>query len=112
MILVLSGDQSGIQAARQTSRGVRGNLVHEVMSDYKTALGSESGYLRLMRFHPRRDLVEVSTYSPHHDLFAVSTRLVPEPDQHTFELSVPLSEPKPRKVRTNFEPAASDASDS
>lgn len=86
VFLVLCGHISGIQAHRQTSIGVHGNEVHEILSDYKVANGWVSGYLRIYRFWPAENRIEVQTYSPNFHRLCEGTRLVPEASDHNFEL--------------------------
>lgn len=86
IFLIISGDQSTPQVYRQTSTGVHGNLVHEVLSDYKQAESAVSGYLRIYRFRPAENRIEVKTYSPNLHKFCEGTKLEPDPGQHAFDL--------------------------
>lgn len=64
--LVLAGhvvDGNGI--ARVADLGVNGNLVNQVMSDYQSFVNGGNGYLRIVKFHPSLNTIEVSTYSPY-----------------------------------------------
>lgn len=47
-----------------TSKGDHGNLVHQILADYQARPNGGNGFLRLMRFLPEQDKIEVSTYSP------------------------------------------------
>jgi len=49
--------------ARLTSRGVKGNAVHQLLSDFQFEKGGQ-GYLRIMQFIPKENRIDVSTYSP------------------------------------------------
>ncbi len=86
LFLIISGDQSTPQVHRQTSTGVHGNPVHEVLSDYKQAESAVSGYLRIYRFWPAENRIEVKTYSPNLHKFCETTKREPDPEQHTFDL--------------------------
>jgi len=86
VFLVLCGHRSGSQAHHQTSIGVHGNEVHEILSDYKIAEGWVSGYLRIYRFWPAENRIEVQTYSPNFNRLCEGTRLIPEASEHNFEL--------------------------
>jgi carboxypeptidase family protein/calcineurin-like phosphoesterase family protein len=64
--LVLSGhviDGNGV--ARVADLGIHGNLVNQIMSDYQAFVNGGNGYLRIMKFHPSLNTIEVSTYSPY-----------------------------------------------
>lgn len=70
IFLVLSGH------AREnmlTSTGKYGNTVHQVQADYWywdiPRIQAGSGFLRIMTFHPNKDMIEVQTYSPVLDEF-------------------------------------------
>ena len=86
VFLVLSGDQSTPQTHRQTVQGEAENVVHECLSDYKQAERGISGYLRMYRFVPGEDRIEVKTFSPNLHKFCETTKRVNDPDQHGFEL--------------------------
>ncbi|MBT5927198.1 MAG: metallophosphoesterase [Verrucomicrobia bacterium] len=51
-----------------TSTGKHGNTVHQVQADYwywdNPWIKAGSGFLRIMTFHPDKDMIEVQTYSP------------------------------------------------
>ena len=91
ILLITGGDQSTPQVHRQTSVGEAGNPVHEVLSDYKQAEGTVSGYLRLYRFWPAENRIEVKTYSPNLHKFCETTKREPDPKQHTFDLPYDMS---------------------
>ncbi len=86
VFLVICGHRSGSQAYRQTSIGVHGNEVHEILSDYNVAEGGVSGYLRIYRFWPAENRIEVQTYSPNFSRFCEGTKIVPDASAHNFEL--------------------------
>ena len=49
--------------ARLISKGVKGNEVHQLLSDFQGEKGGQ-GYLRIMKFFPKENRIDVSTYSP------------------------------------------------
>jgi predicted MPP superfamily phosphohydrolase len=62
VFLVLSGHFHG--TALVTMRGDAGNLVHQVLANYQFEENGGNGYLRLMKFVPALDRIEVTTVSP------------------------------------------------
>jgi hypothetical protein len=80
LFLICCGDQSRTQAMYQSSKGNNGNIVHEVLSDY----GSHGQ--RLMRFLPRQNRIEVRTWNPQVSEFCTGTKIVPDVNQHQFQL--------------------------
>ena len=85
LFMICSGDQSRTQALRQSVRGQAGNVVHELLSDYRV-----SG-LRVMRFVPCENRIEVRTWNPMTKAFCRSTSIVPDAAQHQFELEYEMS---------------------
>ena len=80
LFLICCGDQSRTQAHRLESPGVQGNPVPELLSDY-----GASG-LRVMRFTPAKDTIEVRTWDPQSNKFCETTKIVKERSQHQFTL--------------------------
>jgi hypothetical protein len=80
LVAVFSGDQSRTQAIKASSTGEHGNVVHELLQDYG------SGYLRLYRFTPNQDHVDVEAITLHSRTGEIcrGTDLVPDPSQHQF----------------------------
>lgn len=66
---------------RQTSTNYHGLPVHEVLADYQDDPNGGNGYLRMMRFDPADDRIEVSSYSPTLDNFLTE-------DESQFVLNV------------------------
>ena len=87
LFLVLCGDQSASITHRQTSKGVHGNLVHEILTDYPRH-ADDSDWLRLLRFHPKKGHIEVLTYSPAQDRLCEGIGHVMAWDDHQFELDI------------------------
>lgn len=95
VFMICSGDQSRTQALRQRSVAKNGNRVHELLSDYGT------NGLRVMRFVPTKNLIEVRTWDPIHEKFCNETKIVPDRDQHQFTLNYEMSAGRPRGSRNN-----------
>lgn len=85
LLMTCCGDQSRTQAMRQESQGVHGNTVHELLSDY----GANG--LRVMRFVPQKNEIEVRTWNPMTSEFCEGTKIVADIDQHQFTLSAQLT---------------------
>lgn len=87
LFLVLAGDQSFVIATRLESRGVKGNVVHEVMQDYPRATDQDD-WIRLYRFDPARKKIRVMTYSPCQGRLCDSIGYLPDIADHQFELDI------------------------
>jgi hypothetical protein len=85
LFMVCCGDQSRTQAMRQTNVGSHGNPVHEVLSDYGT------NGLRVMRFVPDRNMIEVRTWDPIQGKLCTATKIVKARDQHQFSLQYSMT---------------------
>jgi hypothetical protein len=85
LFMICCGDQSRTQAMRQASRGDHGNTVHELLSDYG------AGGLRVMRFVPDANRIEVRTWNPITNELNEGTKIVPDVAQHQFVLEYPTS---------------------
>lgn len=83
---IFSGDQSRVTAMRQSSRGDSGNVVHACLSDYES-----NGPLRLYRFRPSEDTVEVITFDTSLGIRVSRTKHVPDAGQHQFTLPYPMA---------------------
>ncbi|GAB1488237.1 hypothetical protein MASR2M8_06820 [Opitutaceae bacterium] len=83
---IFSGDQSRVTALRLTTPGDHGNPVHACLSDY-----TSSGPLRLYRFLPAENRVQVITFDTTTRETVTSTRYVKNEDQHQFSLPYPMS---------------------
>ena len=101
---VFSGDQSRVTAMRVSEKGDGGNIVHSLLSDYMSR-----GALRLVRFIPSKDQVQVITYDTTLDQLVESMPYVPNRDQHQFTIDYDMSNRESRKdgqpprVRDNAE---------
>ena len=71
--LVLSGHE--VRGAGQDSTGHRsdfgtnGNLVTQILANYQNMANGGNGYLRIMKFHPSSDTIDVLTYSPYLNIY-------------------------------------------
>jgi len=88
IFLVLSGHILGDGLGRLTSTGVNGNPVHQILANYQDPpipIGNGgNGWLRIMKFVPRENKIEVRTYSPWLDKFAAD-------EQNQFDLVYPMT---------------------
>jgi hypothetical protein len=64
IFLVVSGHVKGDGAGRLSSQGLKGNVVHQLLSNYQTLKNGGDGWLRIMTFVPGRKKIRVQTYSP------------------------------------------------
>jgi hypothetical protein len=85
LFMICCGDQSRTQAMHQSSTGDHGNTVHELLSDYG------AGGLRVMRFLPLENQIEVRTWDASKGEFCKGTKIVPEQDKHQFDLQYTMS---------------------
>jgi hypothetical protein len=90
LFMICCGDQSRTQAMHQSSFVEHGNLVHEVLSDY----GSNG--LRVMRFVPQENRIEVRTWIPSKNEFCDGTKVVPDAAEHQFDLKYTMTNSKRR----------------
>jgi hypothetical protein len=80
VFMICCGDQSRTQAMRQSSRGDHANIVYELLSDYGV------NGLRVMRFVPKANRIEVRTWNPLTSELTQDTNIVPDAAQHQFDL--------------------------
>jgi hypothetical protein len=80
VFMICCGDQSRTQAIHQSSRGEHGNMVHELLSDYGV------NGLRVMRFLPQANRIEVRTWNPLTGKLTQATSIVKDAKQHQFDL--------------------------
>ncbi len=79
--MIFCGDQSRTTAMTARSTGQHGNTVYELLSDY-----TSSGPLRIYRFLPERDQVQVITYDTTKNELCQTHKNVPELKNHQFTL--------------------------
>jgi hypothetical protein len=85
---IFSGDQSRTTALHLAARGWAGNTVHSLLSDY-----TSSGPLRLHRFMPAANAVQVITYDTTRREVVTSTRYAPDRAAHQFTLLYDMAPP-------------------
>ncbi|MBK9167709.1 MAG: metallophosphoesterase [Bryobacterales bacterium] len=86
LFAVFSGDQSRTVAMNKQDKGRHGNTVHALLSDY-----TSSGPLRLYRFVPARNVIEVITYDTTRRELVEDTKTVPGRENHQFTIPLDLS---------------------
>jgi len=86
VFLILSGDQSRTQALRRVSQNDAGRPVHEVLSDYMATTGTPDCWLRICRFLPAENRIDVFTIDSRTGRLCPGTKLVPQRDAHQFSL--------------------------
>jgi hypothetical protein len=64
IFMVVSGHVKGTGVGRLSSRGDRGNTVHQMLSNYQHLESGGDGWLRILKFIPGERKVIVRTYSP------------------------------------------------
>ncbi len=101
--LILSGDQSTPNAAYLRMTGDRGNVVHALLSDYSTNdhghivnsphddhAGKHGGGIRIYRFLPSKDEIDVITFDAMTKEIIEKTDAVPDGNAHNFVIHVNL----------------------
>jgi hypothetical protein len=69
IFMVLNGHMLARPGLRLSAKGQKGNTVHQLLANYQGLRNGGNGWLRLMKFVPAQDRIEVSTYSPTLDKF-------------------------------------------
>lgn len=85
LLMVCSGDQSRTSALYLPREGEHGNVVHGLLSDY-----TSSGPLRIYRFTPSKDQIEVLTYDTTKGELIDESRYVKGRENHQFVIEVAL----------------------
>jgi len=96
LFMICCGDQSRTQALHQSVHGDHSNVVHEVLSDYGI------NGVRIMRFMPKKNRIEVRTWNPITDQLCLKTSIVRQAERHQFQLEYVMS-PVPKKVEAKKE---------
>lgn len=88
IFLVLSGHILGDGLGRLSSKGLNGNVVHQVLANYQDPpipVGNGgNGWLRILVFSPRENKIKVRTYSPWLDEYATDK-------QNSFDLEYAMT---------------------
>ena len=87
IFLILNGDQSRTQAMRLVSKSDHGKPIYELLSDYNM---DRDDLLRVCRFLPASNRVEIITFDSNNGALCSGTKLVPDPGQHRFALDYPM----------------------
>jgi len=83
---IFSGDQSRVTALRRDAVSDHGQTVHSLLSDYHSL-----GALRLVRFLPAKQRVDVITYDTMLEKTVDETWLTPDTSSHHFSLPWPVA---------------------
>ena len=87
LILIVSGDQSPAICCREKQKGVNGNTVHSTLQDYpRTA--DDQDWIRLYRFRPELNRIDVWTYSPQQDAVCRNAGFRKGRGWHVFTLNL------------------------
>ncbi|MCC5876568.1 MAG: twin-arginine translocation signal domain-containing protein [Candidatus Sumerlaeia bacterium] len=70
IFLVLSGHILHDGKGRLTSLNDHGNPCHQILANYQMLAEGGEGWLRIMKFDPENNLIDVKTYSPRLERFA------------------------------------------
>lgn len=82
--LIFSGDQSRSNAMHIRSIGNNGNAVHAFLNDYRLS----GGAIRIYRFLPKEDEIQVITYNTEEKRLILETPEVQRRDEHFFRISI------------------------
>jgi carboxypeptidase family protein/calcineurin-like phosphoesterase family protein len=72
--MVVSGHITSGLAARRADLGVNGNLVNQMLSNYQVLANGGDGWMRILRFHPSGDTVDVKTFSPYLNAYKTDSK--------------------------------------
>jgi hypothetical protein len=64
VVAVVSGHLIGNNTAHRTDVAVNGNLVHQIFTNFQNLANGGNGWLRILKFRPSLNTIEVYTYSP------------------------------------------------
>jgi len=67
--VVLNGHITNKFSARRSDLGVNGNFVHQIFANWQDWTNGGNGYLRIMKFSPANNTIQVQSYSPYTGLF-------------------------------------------
>ena len=67
--VVLNGHITNKFSARRSDVGVNGNFVHQIFANWQDWTNGGNGYLRIMKFSPSTNTIQVQSYSPYTGLF-------------------------------------------
>jgi hypothetical protein len=90
IFMVLCGHVFSPGTGRQVSVGENGNIVHEVLGNYQKQYPFGGGWLRIMKFIPAENRVEVSTYSTMSNKYRLDKDGKPDPES-MFDLEYDMT---------------------
>jgi hypothetical protein len=62
--LVVNGHLIGNNTAHRSDLGENGNIVHQIFTNFQNLTNGGNGWLRILKFRPSLNTIEVYTYSP------------------------------------------------
>ena len=84
ILMVLSGHMTNGNGSRRADLGVNGNLVNQLFSNYQELANGGNAWLRIMKFHPSQNTIDVLTYSPF-----LNSYMTDDPNQFTIYYNNP-----------------------
>jgi hypothetical protein len=94
LMLVLSGHLIGNGSAHRSDLGEQGNIVHQIFTNFQDWTTGKEGYLRILRFHPSLNTIEIVTYSPYLNAYQTSS---------TYQFTLPMNYTPGAQVSGGFE---------
>ncbi len=91
LFLVFYGDQSRTQALHTVTPNDAGRPVFELLSDYGLSGKQNHPVLRVCRFRPRENRIEVATVDPFDSTPCLETKRLPDRREHQFTLDYPMA---------------------
>jgi hypothetical protein len=91
LFIIFSGDQSRSQALHTTTPNDAGRPVFEILADYGLAGKQNHPVLRVYRFLPRENRIEVSTVDPFDSTLCLATAALPDRRAHQFTLDYAMT---------------------
>lgn len=83
--MIISGDQSRSNAIYNKYVGEKGNIVHALLNDYSSVKG---GAIRLYRFIPAKDQIQVFTFNTTQNKLLFNTKTVEDKNEHYFLIDI------------------------
>ncbi len=83
--IIICGDQSRSNALYTRFYGDNGNAVHAMLNDYSI---SQNGAIRILRFFPTKNEIQVITYDTVDKTILNKTNIVDEPEEHNFRIPI------------------------
>lgn len=80
--LVVSGHLTAATSAHRTDLGTQGNVVNQIFTNFQSWSKGGTGYLRILKFRPSLNRIEVYTYSTYLKKFLTSS---------TYQFTIPIA---------------------